>query len=378
MNILIEGWRGINHSYSLVNQWQILELLKSDKLYFKDEPFISNKWNTNKNSSGLDAEATDIINNIATPNNEDMFDITYRISSPLNFDNNFNSKKLFVFGTCEFKFLDKENYKNNLPEILTDNENFFIHTPSHWSKEGFLNIGFSKEQILVVPHGVDKNIFNIVSENKKKIIKKKYKIDQDDFVLTNIGAMTKNKGVEVLIAAYGILKKKNKNLKLILKDQSNLYNIFAQTHIKDLKNSKYKDLIDDEIISNILFISNNLNCEQVNDLYGISDCYVSPYLAEGFGLTPLEASSAGTPIVVTKGGSTDDYFNPIMGAQISSRFIKDNNATYLKPNIDSLVENINLIINNPKNFGGKSSHSLIAKEFSVNKSVQKLLNEINI
>ena len=37
--------------------------------------------------------------------------------------------------------------------------------------------------------------------------------------------MTQNKGVEVLIAAYGMLKKKHKNLKLILKDQSNLYEL---------------------------------------------------------------------------------------------------------------------------------------------------------
>ena len=35
--------------------------------------------------------------------------------------------------------------------------------------------------------------------------------------------MTVNKGVEVLIAAYGMLKKKHENLKLILKDKSNLY-----------------------------------------------------------------------------------------------------------------------------------------------------------
>ena len=76
-----------------------------------------------------------------------------------------------------------------------------------------------------------------------------------------------------------------------------------------------------------MFISNNLNCEQINDLYGISDCYVSPYLAEGFGLTPLEASSSGTPIVITKGGSTDDYFSPIMGEQISSKLVTNKNAS---------------------------------------------------
>ena len=113
-------------------------------------------------------------------------------------------------------------------------------------------------------------------------------------------------------------------------------------------------------------------------MYGISDCYVSPYLAEGFGLTPLEASSSGTPIVVTKGGSTDDYFNPIMGTQIQSKLIRVKSASYLRPNVDSLVESINLVIANPKKYGGKSSHNLVAEKFSVKKSVQKLFNEISL
>ena len=54
MNILIEGWRGINHSFSLVNQWQIIELLKTSNIYFKDVPFISDRWNKKDNSSGID------------------------------------------------------------------------------------------------------------------------------------------------------------------------------------------------------------------------------------------------------------------------------------------------------------------------------------
>ena len=173
MNILIEGWRGINHSYSLVNQWQIAELIKSSQLFFHDVPFISEKWSTDKNSSGLRKNIEDLIKKIPKPDKNVQLDITYRISSPLNFDANFNSKLLFVFGTCEFKTLDKENYKNNIPEMLKDNENFFIHTPSNWSKEGFINIGFSDNQVIVVPHGVDKNTFDIISNEEKKEIKKK-------------------------------------------------------------------------------------------------------------------------------------------------------------------------------------------------------------
>ena len=56
MNILIEGWRRINHSFALVNQWQILEFQKSNKLYFKDIPFLSKKWDSKINASGFEDE----------------------------------------------------------------------------------------------------------------------------------------------------------------------------------------------------------------------------------------------------------------------------------------------------------------------------------
>ena len=377
LKLCVEGWRYINNSFAIVNQRQLLEFLKLPiYLRHKDVPYFKKSWNVSKNSNGFSFDENQKLNLIKNPKPNESFDVTYRISSPFDLGPS-TSKKTYIFTTREFE-LDETHFKNGKLFDFNNKNNFFLAASSNWSKNGLVQYGFNESQVKVITLGVDPKVFFPLGFEKKNRLREKLRIKEEDFVLLSIGAMTENKGIKQLILAFALLRKKNKNIKLILKDQSNLYNIFAQTHIKDLKNSKYKDLIDDEIISNILFISNNLNCEQVNDLYGISDCYVSPYLAEGFGLTPLEASSAGTPIVVTKGGSTDDYFNPIMGAQISSRFIKDNNATYLKPNIDSLVENINLIINNPKNFGGKSSHSLIAKEFSVNKSVQKLLNEINI
>tara|TARA_B100000965_G_C19017406_1_gene509470 strand:+ start:55 stop:294 length:240 start_codon:yes stop_codon:yes gene_type:complete len=61
-----------------------------------------------------------------------------------------------------------------------------------------------------------------------------------------------------------------------------------------------------------------VNQRQLIELYNITDCYVSPYRAEGFNLTPLEAAASGIPIIVTKGGSTDDYFNSQLGLQIES------------------------------------------------------------
>ena len=377
MNILIEGWRGINHSFSIVNQWQILELIKSNNLFFKDVPFPSDKWSAKKNFSGLEKNLTDIINKIPHPALNQRHEITYRISFPFNFNNKFNSKLLFVFGNCEYKILNEQKYINNEPTNLKDNQNFYIHTPSNWSKIGFLKAGFKEDQVIVVPHGVDLNTFKLISDEEKKLLREKYKLKEEDFVLTNIGAMTQNKGVEALVAAYGILKKKHKRLKLILKDQSNLYNITANDRIKKLFNSEFDKkfkIINDEMLKDIIIISENLNFEEIRNIYSITDCYVSPYMAEGFNMTPLEAAACGTQVVVTKGGSTDDYFEECMGYQIESSEKKVGNDTLLNPKMDSLIDILTNIINKTDEMKLKRSN-FVRKNFSWENITNQLKKE---
>ena len=87
MNILIEGWRGINHSFSLVNQWQTLELSKLSKVFLKDVEFPT-IWNFQKNSSGINYDTRKLIEDFENPLENQKFDITYRISFPFNFDRN--------------------------------------------------------------------------------------------------------------------------------------------------------------------------------------------------------------------------------------------------------------------------------------------------
>ena len=378
MNILIEGWRNINHSYALVNQWQVYELIKSSNISFEDVSFNNKNWNSQKNNSGLRDEVKNIISKIPPPSDDIHYDVTYRISEPFNFDKKFNSEIVFVFATSEYKNnLLKSGYTNGDPIQLSKEKNFFIHTPSNWSKKSFLAGGFREDQIVVVPHGVDIKTFYLVSESEKKNVRDKYKIKSDDFILTNIGAMTQNKGVEDLIAAYGILKKKNKNLKLILKDQSNLYNRGASNPIKNMHDSKFNQkyrIFNDEMYKDIIIISKNLNFNELRNIYSITDCYVSPYKAEGFNLTPLEAAACGTQIVVTDGGSTDDYFDDCMGFKIESKEKSLNDNIYLSPKTNSLIEILNSTINkidDKKDVRNK----LIHKNFSWENIVKKLKKE---
>lgn len=371
LKLCVEGWRRINHSYAIVNQKQLIELSKFQiDIKHLDVPFYNKNWNIKKNFNGFLEMDNKIIENFLPPKIGEKFDITYRISYPYNFGIS-NSNKLFVFGTAEFQNIDNHYINGNIEE-KNKLENFNIITPSKWSKEGFVKAGFKSEKVHIVPHGVDQNTFYPIDKNEIKKIKKKLGINSETFTILSVGAMTENKGTDYLLAAFFILKQKYKDIKLILKDQSNLYNIKPQVYLDKLKNSKYNKFIKENFVKDIIFVSQNMSLKMLNEIYNISDCYVSSYRAEGFGITPLEAAATGTPIIVTKGGSTDDYFNSKLGLQIESQIIKNDKFTSLRPSVDSLVSCIISIMDNREFFDHIEGLKYIRDKFTWKKVSEKL------
>ena len=374
LKICIEGWRGINHSYSIINQNQLIELSKLPiDLRFRDVSFPDKNWNNNKNADGFSKDDKRIVNQIQKAKTDEIFDVIYRISYPFNLAKT-KSKKHFVQITSERN--TKLNIINGSPSDLSNRQFLKIITPSIWSKNGLIKTGFDENQIIIIPHGVNNKIFRKISENELNNLKLKLNIKKDDFVLTNVSAMTGNKGIHFLITAYAILKQKLKNLKLILKDQSELYNIKAQTYIKTIQDTKYSKFITDDVLKDIIFISENLDLKTLNQLYNLSNCYVSPYKSEGFNLPPLEAAAAGTPIIVTKGGSTDDYFTSEIGLQVESNLIETEDKRFLEPNLDSLIDCITEVYNNTKNFGQIEGSKMIQNNYSWTKITRKLYEAI--
>ena len=130
------------------------------------------------------------------------------------------------------------------------------------------------------------------------------------------------------------------------------------------------------MMKDIIIISKNLNLKEIRDIYSITDCYISPYLAEGFNLTPLEAAACGTQVIVTKGGSTDDYFDQCLGYQIESDEIKrEDNSYILSPKIDSLINIIEEKIINKKDNLEKDRSNYVHNNFSWKQVVGKLKTE---
>ena len=79
----------------------------------------------------------------------------------------------------------------------------------------------------------------------------------------------------------------------------------------------------------------------MSELYGSCDAYVSPYRAEGFNIPSLEAAACGIPVILTSGGSTDDYYHPSFALKIEGkRKTSNGNWNYIEPNLESLVSNM--------------------------------------
>jgi glycosyltransferase involved in cell wall biosynthesis len=341
-SLLVEGWRGISHSYALVNENQMVWMKRhAIALSHLDAPFADPTWNSKISASGLPVQNEMVLSTIPAPAVGQTFDVTYRISFPYNF-NPIENGALFVFGTSEFHSLDGMILGDNHKAALL-NPSTQVITPSPWSATGFLKSGFDASRVHVVPHGVNAEVFKPHPDEMRNRTRKKHKLDKEDFVILSLGAMTPNKGVDLLVVAFAILYKKHKHLRLVLKDQNNLHGRDGASWVSSAAKT-YPKLVTSDVVAAVQFSSENFDQASLAALYAAADCYVSPYRAEGFGLTPLEAAACGTPVVITKGGATDIYAHPSFALQVEGKMQSKGNASWIEPDIDALVAAIESLV----------------------------------
>lgn len=381
--LCIEGWRGINHSYALVNQWQLLQMRAHPlELYHLDKPYYRDHWSPGTNNSGFPPAAAAAIAAIAAPPPDTRCDAIFRIAFPYDLAPG-KADRLYVFGTAEYRAVPDLAFGQGGVHDAPKRDDLFIVTPSHWSKAGFEEAGFYAERIHVVSHGVDPESFRPIDPFERAAARKALRIEEDDFVLLSLGAMTQNKGIDLLLVAYAILRQRYPHLKLVLKDQSALYGIKAEASLQDLlKMPQISSVFTESVIDGIRFSASNLDIAGLRSLYGCVDCYVSPYRAEGFNMPPLEAAACGTPIVLTGGGSTDDYFHPSLGLQVEAEwgqvdFAKQKGYA-LEPVLESLVTALGQVIENRGAFGGEKGSQHVHRHFSWQQCTLQLLQAMDL
>lgn len=376
-NILVEGWRFLAHSYAVVNQFQCLEMLKRPvKLFHRDVPFYMPAW---KPVNGLfDAEQETALRSIKSPPSSPVADAVFRIAFP--YDLKSSTARTVVFATSEYQ---------SIPDIcITSHQSFkdayresdsTIVTPSNWSRAGFLREGASEERVVVVPHGVDTSLFRPVNRSRKNGLRRG--LGWEGFVFLHIGAMTRNKGMDLLLKAFAGIIDSYPQARLVLKGSDALYSS-RQNILHTFQNLSAGE--QQKILPRLSYLGETLPFVKCAELYQAADVYISPYRAEGFNLPVLEAVACGLPVICTRGGPTDDFTQPDFTLYVESTlhtFEKDQSQQWmLEPDVEHLAVRMREVIEQ-KEWNMRAHHmgpDFVARRFTWKKVVDQLTSVLGV
>lgn len=342
-HLVVEGWRGINHSIAIVNQFQLLELAQHPGLTLRhtDAPFHFSHWSRATNGAGFQPADEAVISGIPEAQPGQAADWTYRIFSPADLRPSPRGGKLAVFMVTELG-LEAQSLApgSDIPQFEADGN--LVITPSHWARDRIVDWGFQPSTVHVVPHAASPRYFRPMPGEVTRHQRAALGFAEHEVLLLNIGAAIWNKGIDVLLKGFALARQKRKDLRLLFKDQRNTYGVNGESFVQQTLAGA--GLLSDEILRAITMIPANLTMDQMNSMYGIADCYVSPYRAEGFNLPVCEAMACGTPVIVTAGGATDDFVRGATHRKIESTFhahvvIQDRKISgYCEPNLEQLVD----------------------------------------
>ncbi|NBU34015.1 glycosyltransferase [bacterium] len=335
MKVLFKGWTRVPHSYAMVNCFQMVALKRRFKddidIYVQEMDYYQEHWNKAQKWV-YNADMIKILKSFKEYAGEPV-DLVYSITYPYNVTSVPGAKKC-VFYTSEFSALDRNYFVLNGNSVMTEgvikqylqsHPDIYFTSPSEWSARGMRLLGLPDSRNRTITHGIDPDTFRLL--NKPTNVRDFYNIADTDILLMNIGAMTKNKGITLIIETLNELVNRRGliHYKLLLKGTGDLYetSTFVRSYLQEFVNSGImtKAELDLLVEEYIIFTDKTLSYEKINELYNAADIYVSPYLAEGFNLTTLEALAAGLPVIVPQSGSTQEYIDAIK-ANGGGEFVK--------------------------------------------------------
>lgn len=199
-------------------------------------------------------------------------------------------------------------------------------TDSYFSKSDIeLYTSFPSHSIHVVPLGVSSDFFQIKEANVKMKIRQKFDLPEQ-FCLF-VGDVNYNKNVPELLIIFHKLLKKLPNLHLVLIGKG----FFVDTP----ELNRILILIDHLEIKARIHRLHELEITDLRGIYNLATIYIQPSLAEGFGLTVLEAMACGCPVIVNNFSSL-------------SEIVTDTNSLVNINNYQEVIEKISKILNYKK------------------------------
>jgi glycosyltransferase involved in cell wall biosynthesis len=325
--VLCEGWRFIPQSFAVVNQFQILALQDLGvTVTARDWPY----WADWKPVPGLLPEAAEArLRALGAPDPHP--DAVIRVAAPYDFTTAAGVPTL-VMVTSETGRIRPEKVAGGVPigEAVAASA-ALIHTPSRWSRDGLVASGVPGERITVIGHGVDTALWRPADAAERQSLRGRFGWE-DDFVLLNVGAMTGNKGIDLLLAGFAALLETCPRARLVLKGLDAIFR--SRDMVADMLNG-LPAARRAAVASRVTYLGQSVSLADLAKLFQAADAYVSPYRGEGFNLPVLEAAACGVPVVCTAGGATDDFTAPEFALRVDAAL--DGEGHVLEPSGEHLL-----------------------------------------
>jgi glycosyltransferase involved in cell wall biosynthesis/predicted SAM-dependent methyltransferase len=252
-----------------------------------------------------------------------------------------------------------------------------IWTPSNFSRQSFINSGIDFDKVQVIPNGIDPVLFKPFGEKYPLNTNKRLKF-------LYLGGTIYRKGFDILLSAYMQTFTANDDVCLVVKDMGGDSFYRGQTAKDMILRAKQNPNAPE-----IIYIDDSMSEEEIASLYRACDVFVSPYRGEGFSLPTLEAMACGLPVVVTRGGATDDFTDEKCAWYLPAEKINigktldgklfTNEAYLLEPDRDYLAATLKYIFANPTEVysAGLIASSKARKFWTWRNSTIKLLSRID-
>lgn len=308
-----EGWRFIHHSYALVAQAHCLCLLRRGDidLRFRDVPYYYPTWKTTRGLVAPEEERA--LAALRAPETEFLPEATFSMRAEGSDFTAARSGRKFVFGTPEYRVLG-EGQRGGLSSGAELPAAIDIVTPSHWCVPAYERFGIPRPRIHVVPHGVDPAVLHADAAGRAAA-RAALHIEDHEQVFLSVGAMTPNKGIDLLLAAFARLAASEPDVRLVLKGADGLY---PSRELVKAALDELSSAARDAVIRRMTYTGGTYSSGKMADLYRAADVYAAPYRAEGFNLPVLEAAACGVPVICTSGGPTDDFTDAAWCGRIRS------------------------------------------------------------
>ena len=217
-------------------------------------------------------------------------------------------------------------------------------------------LGISKNRQVIIPNGVDHNIWKPALFFNKKYLSIKEKLGNYRIFLY-MGRIVNEKNIEALLKAWSQLKKNDCKLLIV-----------GDGPMKPILENNFSYKKNDDLI----WWGEESDIDKRVAIMQIAEAFFLPSLVEGLSLSLLEAMSTGTACIATDAGADGEVLENGAGIVIST----DNVTSQLKKIIPILLDNPNL----SKRLGKKGRNRILEK-YSIEKninSIEKIYKEMDL